>query len=82
MTARVQHQRFGTTAQIPGALSRAVGEMWVNYPDLRLGVIDNSRTAQDLLAIRRYATTSTYLAGDFMVMGGQLSHPAARIRPK
>lgn len=81
MTARVQHQRFSATTQIPGALSRATGEMWVNYPDLRMGVIDNSKTAQDLLAIRRYATTSTYLGGDFMVMGGQIYRAKALTPP-
>jgi hypothetical protein len=72
MTARVQTQRFTTTGSVPGTGARPVGEFYVNFPDLRLGVINPSQSAQDLLPLRYFSPNANYQAGDFVSQASQL----------
>jgi hypothetical protein len=72
MTTRLQVLRSSTTATLPAAGARLAGELWVNFADLNLGVIDAARNAQKLVAVRYFLSTATYAAGDFVVQAGAL----------
>jgi cytoskeletal protein CcmA (bactofilin family) len=82
MTARVQHLRLASTNQVPNTLARPPGELWVNYADLRLGVINAAKAPQDLLAVRRHAATASYAIGDFVFQAGQLYRSINALAPK
>jgi hypothetical protein len=81
MTSRVQEHRYATTDTRPGATTRPPGELWLNFPDYRLGMIDPTQTAVDLLAIRTYAATSTYALGDYVVSAGQMLRAKTALTP-
>ena len=72
MTTRQQILRSSTAGQIPAAGSRAPGELWVTFPDNQLGVIDTSRNAQKLLAVRYFSALASYVIGDVVVQAGEL----------
>ena len=72
MTNRPQILRSSTPGQTPAAGTRAPGELWTTFPDLQLGVIDVSRNAQRLIAVRYFSTLANYAVGDFVVQGGAL----------
>lgn len=72
MVTRVQTLRSSTSGAVPAAATRAAGELWTNFPDLQLGVIDASRTAQKLIAVRFFSATAIYAAGDFVIQAGKL----------
>lgn len=81
MTSRVQEHRYAATATQPGNGTRPPGELWLNFPDYRLGMIDPTQTAVDLLAVRKYAATSTYALGDYVVNAGQLYQAKTALTP-
>lgn len=81
MTTRLQTQRFSTTNTRPGTTTRPSGEVWLNFPDLRLGMIDPTQTAVDLLAVRNYAPSATYALGDYAVYSGQLQRAKTALTP-
>ena len=70
MTTRVQILRSSTTGNMPVAGARQPGEVWTNFPDLQLGVINASANAQKLLAVRYFSTQANYAVGDMVVQGG------------
>ena len=70
MTNRVQTFRIATTNQIPAPGQYDPGQLWVNYADLQLGVIDNVKSPQKLLAVRFFRTTATYVLNDVVVHNG------------
>ena len=72
MTTRVQTLRSSTTQAVPAAGTRSPGELWTNFPDLQMGVIDAARNAQKLVAVRYFSTTANYAAGDCVWQGGKL----------
>ena len=72
MTTRVQALRSSTSGAVPAAGSRLPGELWSNFPDLQLGVIDASKNAQKLIAVRYFSTTANYATGDFVIQAGAL----------
>jgi len=72
LTNRLQILRSSTPGQVPAAGVRLAGEMWTNFPDLQLGVIDTTKTAQKLLAVRFFATTANYATGDAVVRSGEI----------
>jgi hypothetical protein len=55
--------------------------VWTNFPDLQLGVIDASRNAQKLIAVRYFSTTANYAVGDFVVQAGALYVATAVVAP-
>ena len=79
MTTRGQILRSSTTGNVPAAGTRKPGEVWTNFPDLQLGVIDVSGNAQRLVAVRYFSTTAAYATGDFVVQGGALYAAKAAI---
>ena len=72
MTTRGQILRSSVTGNAPAAGTRAPGEMWTTFPDLQFGVIDASRNAQKLIAVRYFSTSANYATGDFVVQAGAL----------
>jgi hypothetical protein len=72
MTNRPQILRSSTPGQVPAAGTRLAGELWTTFPDLQLGVIDATKTAQKLIAVRFFSTTANYAIGDFVVQAGVL----------
>ena len=72
MTTRQQILRSSTPGQVPAAGTRAPGELWTTFPDLQLGVIDASKTAQKLIAVRFFSAAASYAAGDFVIQAGAL----------
>ena len=71
MTNRIQVLRSSTPGQVPTAGTRQPGELWTNFPDLQLGVIDTSKAAQKLIAVRFFSASANYATGDFVVQGGK-----------
>jgi hypothetical protein len=55
--------------------------MWTTFPDLQLGVIDASRNAQKLIAVRYFSTLANYAVGDFVVQAGALYAAVAASAP-
>jgi hypothetical protein len=72
MTTRIQALRSSTTQAVPAAGTRLPGELWTNFPDLQMGVIDASRNAQKLVGVRYFSTQANYAAGDFVAQAGRL----------
>jgi hypothetical protein len=72
MTTRGQILRSSTPGQTPAAGTRLPGELWTNFPDLQFGVIDASRNAQKLIAVRYFSTLANYAVGDFVIQAGAL----------
>ena len=72
MTTRVQALRSSTTGALPAAGSRLPGELWTNFADLQAGVIDASKNAQRLIAVRYFSASANYVAGDFVIQAGVL----------
>ena len=72
MTNRTQVLRSSVTGNAPASATRAPGELWINFPDLQLGLIDAARNSQKLIAVRYFSTTANYAIGDFVVQAGAL----------
>jgi hypothetical protein len=70
MTGRVQSLRSAVAGSRP--TGRQPGELYVNFADLQLGVINAASAAQDLVAVPFFSTTSAYVVGQFVVQAGQL----------
>jgi hypothetical protein len=70
--SRVQTNRFFATGARPPTGQRKPGELYLNAPDLQLGLIDAAQTPQDLLAIRFFSPLASYPVGAFVVYSGGL----------
>jgi hypothetical protein len=70
--SRVQTNRNTITGVIPSVGARKPGELYTNFADLQLGLIDASQTPQDLLAVRFFSPTASYAGGVFVVHAGAL----------
>jgi hypothetical protein len=57
---------------VPAAGTRLPGEIWTTFPDLQLGVIDASRNAQRLIAVRYFSASANYATGDCVWQAGKL----------
>ena len=72
MVDLIQSIRSATPNKTPTNGTRLPGELWTNWPDLQMGVIDASQNAQPLLAVRYFSALTGYNSGDFVVQGGKL----------
>jgi Chaperone of endosialidase len=72
MTNRYQNLRSSISGNLPAQGTRQVGELWVNFPDLQMGHIDASKTAQKLIAVRYFSATAAYAQGDMVVQAGAI----------
>lgn len=70
MVGRVQTARSSVQGNRPAAGSRQPGELYVNFPENQLGVINASQAPQDLLAITMFSTSATYPVGAYVMQGG------------
>jgi hypothetical protein len=59
-----------------------VGEIYTNFSDFQLGVIDATKNPQDLLAIRFHSATAKYQANDIVVYGDTIYQAKAAVGPK
>jgi len=78
---RVQTQRFATAGQRPASATRQPGELYINFADKQLGVIDPTNAAQDLIGVRYFSATSSYGAGDHVLYSGLLYRATAPVSP-
>jgi hypothetical protein len=76
---RVQTLRFSTAGVRP--TGRQPGELYVNWPDYQLGVINASSAAVDLIAVRFFSTLASYAIGDFVWQAGELYRAIAAVAP-
>ena len=44
--------------------------MWLNFADKQIGLIDTTKTAQPMVAVRFFSTSANYASGDFVVQAG------------
>ena len=51
----------------PAAGTRDAGELYINFPDKQLGVIDVAQDAQDLIGVRTFSEDAAYVVGDLVV---------------
>ena len=70
MPQRVQSIRSSTKLQRPTAGTREPGELYVNFADLQMGVVNVAKAAQDLIAVRFFSSSTDYVAGDFVINAG------------
>lgn len=79
--SRVQTNRNATSGATPVAGTRKPGELFVNFPDMQLGVIDPTQTPQNLLAVRFFSATAVYPVGAFVVNAGALYVSNSSVSP-
>lgn len=81
MTSRVQELRSTVKGGRPTAGEAGTGALWVNFPDMKLGVMDTSATPApiDLLAIRIFSAAADYAVGDIVVYNGDIYKATAAI---
>lgn len=79
MVGRVQTLRSNVAGNRP--TGRQPGELYVNWPDRQLGVVDSTATAVDLLAVRYFSSATSYNPGDYVVQGGKLYTAKAAVPP-
>ncbi|HEY1433219.1 MAG TPA: hypothetical protein VGF39_16555 [Stellaceae bacterium] len=77
MVNRIQTLRSSTPLVRPSG--RQPGELYVNFPDKQLGVVDTTATPVDLIGVRFFSATTNYVKGDFVVQGGNLYQAAAAV---
>ena len=81
MTNRVQTIRSSVAGNRPASGSRTPGELYTNWPDLQLGVIDGSKNPLDLIAIRFFSTGASYAIGAYVVQAGNLYRAKSAVTP-
>jgi hypothetical protein len=72
MPTRVQTLRSSLKGVRPANGTREVGELYTNFADRQIGVVNAAKSAVDLLAVRFFMATADYAAGDYVVQAGQL----------
>jgi hypothetical protein len=76
---RVQTLRSSVAGSRPSG--RSPGEIYVNFPDAQLGVVNAASTAQDLLPVRFFSTLASYPLGSFVVNANQLYRANQAVAP-
>lgn len=67
MTVRQKILRSSSLGARPAPGSRDPGELYINFPENQLGVIDTSGEAQDLIAVRYFSALANYVVNDVVV---------------
>jgi hypothetical protein len=57
------------------------GELYTNWPDGQLGVINSTGNPQDLIAVRFFSSAANYNVGDFVINSGRLYSAATTVTP-
>jgi hypothetical protein len=76
---RIQTLRSSTPGARP--VGRQPGELFVNWPDLALGVVDSTSTPVDLIAVRYFSPLTSYAIGEFVVQAGELYRALQAVTP-
>ena len=79
MTGRVQTLRSNVAGNRP--TGRQPGELYVNWPDKQIGVIDSGSAALDLVAVRFFSATASYVVGNYVLQSGKLYVANGSISP-
>lgn len=79
--ARVQTSRSAVPGLKPLPGTRDPGELYVNYADLQLGVIDPIKNPIDLLPIRFFSTAAAYSTNQFVVHNGAILRAPGSVSP-
>jgi hypothetical protein len=79
MTGRVQSLRSSTAGNRP--TGRQPGELYANFADAQLGVVNAANTAQDLIGVRFFSSAGSYAVGDHVIQGGRIQRAIAAISP-
>jgi hypothetical protein len=66
--SRVQTIRSNVAGNRPSG--RAPGELYANWPDKQLGVIDSAGNPLDLISVRYFSTLTAYVVGDHVFQAG------------
>lgn len=69
MTVRQKSLRSSTPNKRPDPGTRSVGEIYTNFPDQQLGVIDENQNAIDLIGVRYFSALGQYFLDDVVVNG-------------
>lgn len=72
MTSRVQTLRKHVAGERPAALDAAPGVLYTNLVDKQIGVMDETRSPQDMVAVRYFSENAAYVMGDLVVQGGSI----------
>ena len=72
MTTRGQNLRSSTPGNMPAAGTRQPGEIWMTFPDKQFGIIDATKTAQPMIAVRFFSTQANYATNDIVVQAGAI----------
>lgn len=81
MTQRAQINRSSVTNFFPPTNTRPPGELFANFPDRRLMVIDQAQTAQDFVGVRPFSSLANYPIGTVTTQAGDLWRAKAAITP-
>jgi hypothetical protein len=79
MTNRVQVARSSVTGSRPASGSHEPGELYVNWPDKQLGVIDSNKLALDLLVVRYFSEDSNYAKDSLIARNGKIFRARAAV---
>lgn len=71
MTSRIQTNRSSVSRNRPPA-TRDPGELYVNWADRQIGVMDAASAPMDFVAVRFFATTAEYLVGEMVHHNGDI----------
>jgi hypothetical protein len=72
MSNKLQILRTATAGNPVPAGTYPPGTPWVNFPDLKFGIIDLAQNPQNLLGVSIYAGTADYVVGDIVANAGKL----------
>jgi hypothetical protein len=53
-------------------VGKSLGEIYTNLADMQLGVVNNTNTAIDLIAVRFFSTLASYFTGDCVLQNGKI----------
>jgi hypothetical protein len=79
LTSRVQTIRSSVAGNRP--VGQLPGELYTNWPDGQLGVINSTGNPQDLIAVRFFSSAANYNIGDFVINSGRLYSAATTVTP-
>jgi len=72
MVNRVQTLRSSVPGTAPAPGTRQPGELYVNFPDNALGVIDTAQNPVDLIPVRYFSSLASYFTGDCVLQSGKI----------
>jgi hypothetical protein len=72
MVNRVQTLRSSVPGTAPAPGTRQPGELYVNFPDNALGVIDPTQNPVDLIPVRYFSSLASYFTGDCVLQNGRI----------